>query len=263
MKKYLYVIKTTINDSMQYISSLLFRFVGFAILIAVLVSLWDFLYSEPGTTINGYTFNQMIWYLLLAEVISFGSGSKVATNEIRDTIKSGNIAYQINKPYNYIGFIVVKYMADTFIRFIMFLIIAIGLGILFAGPLESFKFISLLPAIFIYFLAVLLTGIIRILISISSFWVEDSKPFQMVYNKFILIFGVFFPLEMFPLFIQKIIKMTPIYGVSYGPAKLIIDFSWELALNVLVSQLITLVIVIILIGIIYGRGVKKLNVNGG
>ena len=154
-------------------------------------------------------------------------------------------------------------MADTFIRFIMFLIIAIGLGILFAGPLESFKFISLLPATFIYFLAVLLTGIIRILISISSFWVEDSKPFQMVYNKFILIFGVFFPLEMFPLFIQKIIRMTPIYGVSYGPAKLIIDFSWELALNVLVSQLITLVIVIILIGIIYGRGVKKLNVNGG
>ena len=66
MKKYLYVMKTTINDSMQYISSLLFRFVGFAILIAVLVSLWDFLYSEPGTTINGYTFNQMMGYLIVA-----------------------------------------------------------------------------------------------------------------------------------------------------------------------------------------------------
>ena len=101
------------------------------------------------------------------------------------------------------------------------------------------------------------------MISISSFWVEDSKPFQNVYNKFILIFGVFFPLEMFPNVIQTIIKLTPIYGVSYGPAKLVIDFSSGIFSSVILSQVISLVIVFILIGIVYGRGVKKLNVNGG
>ena len=68
---------------------------------------------------------------------------------------------------------------------------------------------------------------------------------------------------MFPDVIQIIIKMTPIYGVSYGPAKLIIDFSSGIFGNVLLSQVISLVIVYILIGIVYGRGVKKLNVNGG
>ena len=115
-------MKTTFNDSIQYVSSLLFRFVGFTIVMSVLISLWNFIYSEPGSTISGYTFNQMIWYLLLAEVITFGSGSKVATDEIRNCIKSGNIAYQVVKPYNYILFTICKYIADTFIRFIMFLI---------------------------------------------------------------------------------------------------------------------------------------------
>lgn len=263
MKKYLNVIKTTFNDTLQYSSSLIFRFIGFAVVMSVLISLWNFLYSDPNTLINGYSFNQMIWYLLLAEIITFGSGSKVATDEIKNTIKSGNIAYQVTKPYNYIIYIICKFIADTFIRFILFLITAVILGLFFAGPIENFNPISLIPAIPVFFFAVLIFGMVRILISLSAFWVEDSHPFQMVYQKFILIFGVLFPLEMFPKIIQTIIKFTPIYGVSYGPAKLLIDFNLDILTSVLLSQIITIIVVSILLSIVYGRGVKKLNVNGG
>ena len=263
MKKYLYVIKTTFKDTLQYSSSLIFKFLGFAVIMSVLISLWNFLYNEPNNTINGYTFNQMIWYLLLAEIITFGSGSKVATNEIRNTIKSGNIAYQVTKPYNYIGFTICKFLADTFIRFILFLIVAVILGFISVGPIENFNVVSLIPAIPVFFFAILITGMVKILISLSAFWVEDSNPFQMVYSKFILIFGVLFPLEMFPKIIQTIIKFTPVYGVSYGPAKLLIDFNLRILTSVLLSQVITIIVVTILLKIVYERGVKKLNVNGG
>lgn len=263
MKKYLNIMKTTFNDTLQYSSSLIFRFIGFAVVMSVLISLWNFLYSDPNTLIKGYSFNQMIWYLLLAEIITFGSGSKVATDEIKNNIKSGNIAYQVTKPYNYIVFTICKYLADTFIRFILFLIVAVILGLTFAGPIEGFNPISLIPAIPVFFFAVLIFGMVRILISLSAFWVEDSHPFQMVYQKFILIFGVLFPLEMFPKVIQTIIKFTPIYGVSYGPAKLLIDFNLDILISVFISQIITIIVVSILLAIIYRRGVKKLNVNGG
>ena len=263
MKKYLNVIKTTFNDTLQYSSSLIFRFIGFAVVMSVLISLWNFLYSDPNTLINGYSFNQMIWYLLLAEIITFGSGSKVATDEIKNTIKSGNIAYQVTKPYNYIIYIICKFIADTIIRFILFLITAVILGLIFAGPIEGFNPISLIPAIPVFFFAVLIFGMVRILISLSAFWVEDSHPFQMVYQKFILIFGVLFPLEMFPKVIQTIIKFTPVYGVSYGPAKLLIDFNLDILTSVLLSQIITIIVVSCLLAIVYRRGVKKLNVNGG
>ena len=263
MKKYLNVMKTTFNDTLQYSSSLIFKFIGFAVVMSVLISLWNFLYSDPNTLINGYSFNQMIWYLLLAEIITFGSGSKVATNEIKNTIKNGNIACQVTKPYNYILFIICKFIADTFVRFILFLIVAVILGLTSAGPIEGFNPISLIPAIPVFFFAVLIFGMVRILISLSAFWVEDSHPFQMVYQKFVLIFGVLFPLEMFPKFIQTIIKFTPVYGVSYGPAKLIIDFNLDILISVLTSQIITIIVVSCLLAIVYGRGVKKLNVNGG
>ena len=210
MKKYLNVMKTTFNDTLQYSSSLIFKFIGFAVVMSVLISLWNFLYSVPNTLINGYSFNQMIWYLLLAEIITFGSGSKVATDEIKNTIKNGNIAYQVTKPYNYILFTICKFIADTFVRFILFLIVAVILGLTFAGPIDGFNPISLIPAIPVFFFAVLIFGMVRILISLSAFWVEDSHPFQMVYQKIVLIFGVLFPIEMFPQIIQTIIKFTHI-----------------------------------------------------
>lgn len=263
MKKYLIVIKTTFNDSIQYASTILFRFIGFAITMSILLSLWTFIYKDGSGVINGYTLNQMMWYLLLAEVITYGCGSKVATDEITNIIKSGNIAYQVTKPYNFIGYIICKYMADTFIRFFLYAIVSIILGLIFVGPIVGLNIITILSAIPIFILALLLSGMIRILISLLSFWVEESRPFQLVYNKFVLIFGVFFPLEMFSKPIQKIIRLSPIYGVSYGPAKLVLSFTGKLFSSVLLSQLVSILIVAILIEIIYRIGVKKINVNGG
>ena len=68
---------------------------------------------------------------------------------------------------------------------------------------------------------------------------------------------------MFPEVIRPIIKCTPIFVVTYGPVKLLIDFSIENFINILIAQIIYLAIALIIIGIMYNKGVKKLNVNGG
>ena len=104
---------------------------------------------------------------------------------------------------------------------------------------------------------------IKYIISIFSFWIEDSTPFHWVYDKLILVLGTLFPIEMFPKVLQPIMKFTPIYVVTYGPAKLIIDFNMQNFIHILVAQIIYLVITISLVVILYEKGVKKLNVNGG
>ena len=68
---------------------------------------------------------------------------------------------------------------------------------------------------------------------------------------------------MFPKSLQSIIKFTPIYVVTYGPAKLIIDFSMSNFIQIIIAQIIYLVITMSLVVILYEKGVKKLNVNGG
>lgn len=263
MRKYLCVITTTFNDSLQYIKSLMFKFLSFTIIMFVLVCLWQFIYSDGNGVIKGYTLQQMVWYIILGELITFGSGSKVARDEVQNDIRSGNIAYQVTKPYNYPLYIICKYYADTIISFLMYIIIGLIVGLLFMGPIPNLNFITIIKVIPVFLLAVLETGLIRILISLTSFWVEDSKPFQNVWNKVVLMFGILFPIEVFPSIIGNIIRYIPVYSISYGPAKLVINFNDTLYTNVLLSQFISIIIILIIINLLYRKGVRNLNVNGG
>lgn len=79
----------------------------------------------------------------------------------------------------------------------------------------------------------------------------------------ILLIGTMFPIEMFPQYLRPIIKCTPIYVVTYGPAKLLIKFSLQNFVQILLAQIIYLFVAITLTLILYEKGVKKLNVNGG
>ena len=103
----------------------------------------------------------------------------------------------------------------------------------------------------------------KILISIISFWIEDSTPFHWIYDKMILLIGTMFPIEMFHQYLRPIIKCTPIYVVTYGPAKLLINFSLQNFVQILLAQIIYLFVATTLTLILYEKGVKKLNVNGG
>lgn len=79
----------------------------------------------------------------------------------------------------------------------------------------------------------------------------------------ILLIGTMFPIEMFPQYLRLIIKCTPIYVVTYGPAKLLINFSLQNFVQILLAQIIYLFVATTLTLILYEKGVKKLNVNGG
>ena len=79
----------------------------------------------------------------------------------------------------------------------------------------------------------------------------------------ILVIGTIFPIEIFPVSLQPVFKLTPIYTVCYGPAKLFIDFSGDKFLEILSAQIIYLAVGFLIMFFIYGKGAKKLYVNGG
>ena len=90
-----------------------------------------------------------------------------------------------------------------------------------------------------------------------------SNPFQWLYDKLILIVGTVFPIEIFPQAVRPLLKLTPIYTVCYGPAKMAVDFQAGQYFEILLAQLLYLAAGLALMFIIYGKGGKKLYVNGG
>lgn len=243
--------------------NILLGFFTFFMILFVFMCLWDYIYSDSANIINGYSKEQMIWYVIFTEIIWFGSRNRTLSAQITTDIKSGTIAYGMNKPYHYISYIIAKHLGEILIKLFLFTGAGLSIGLIFIGKLPGFRLYQLPFVLISLLFAIFINAFIRITISVLSFWIEDALPFHWIYDKLILIIGILFPIEMFPVWAQAYIKASPIYVVSYGPAKLMIDYSYGIFLQVLLAQVLYFIITLFLLYGMFQKGVKKLNVNGG
>ena len=262
MKKYLQIYKSTLMSTFQYVPDILFELVGYSLHIFIFFNLWNYIY-DPSQLINGYQKSQMIWYIIFTEIIWKATSGRTLCGRVSSDVRGGNIAYLLNKPYSYINYLLANHLGWTTTKTLVSIVIGFSLGIIFLRGLPYIPLAGILILIISSVIAVFISDFITILIGLVSFFIEDSIPIYWLYSKMILIIGVMFPLEYFPKIMQPVIKLSPIYVVCYGPAKLFVDFKYEYVPEILAAQLIYLTVAIIACFTLYRKGVKKLNVNGG
>lgn len=263
MRKYAVIYRSVLLENLQYIANIALGFVSYFIFIFVFINLWGYIYGESGNRIAGYTKEQMIWYVMITEMIWFGAHSEAVVGQVTADIRGGNIAYLMNKPYHYTLYILARHTGEWCIRMPMYMAFVVVIGLAMVGGIPGFGFPALLSSLVSIILGITINGVFKLCISLLSFWVEDARPFQWLYDKLILIVGTVFPIEIFPAAIRPFLKLTPIYTVCYGPAKLVVDFHGEQYLEILLAQVLYLAAGIGLMFFIYEKGVKKLYVNGG
>jgi ABC-2 type transport system permease protein len=137
------------------------------------------------------------------------------------------------------------------------------LGLIFLGTFPSINVLEFLGVILTSIFATVISILIVGAIGMLSFYIEDVNPIYWIYSKLILVFGTIFPVEFFPGIIQTFLRYSPVYVVSYAPAKLFVNYSTSGLIEVLISQGIYMIILFLLTHFIYRKGVRKLNVNGG
>ena len=263
MRKYIYIFKSELMSSLQYVSNLFINFIGYIIFIFVFLNLWNYIYTNPDEIINGYTKNQMIWYIVITELIYKIVEGRKFCRRIIDDVKGGNIVYNINKPYSYIGYAISSHMGEVATRAVFNSIFAFLLGLIFLGNISSLNFTQIIIVIISMILAIIINTVLIICIGLLSFKIEDANPVYWLFSKVILILGTIFPIEFFPEYIQIFLKYSPVYVISYGPANLFVNFNYKTAINILAAQVLYLIVSYGLCAILYKKGVKKLNVNGG
>ena len=263
MRKYIHIYKSELMSTIQYIMNILFRLINFILLIFIFMNLWNYIYDNPNELINGYSKNQMIWYVVITEIIWGAVDGRRYCRRIVDDVRGGNIAYMMNKPYSYIGYAISGHLGETTIKTIISIVVGFSFGFIFLKEFPTLSFTSLLIVTFSGILAVLISTLLITFIGLISFIIEDANPIYWLYSKMILVLGVLFPIEYFPGVLAQIMRYSPIYVTCYGPAKLFVDFNYSTALEILLSQIIYVFIAWALCYGIYKKGVKKLNVTGG
>lgn len=265
MNKYLSIYKTSFKQESKTIADSITAVISFVVIIYILKQLWDFIYggNGGGTLINGYTVNMMIWYMIMAEVLMYSVNARGTTRAFARDIQSGRIAYQLNKPYNYYAYQIFSNMGINMWKLIFLVPTGIVMGLIMLGPIPNFSFAYVVPLLVSLLLAVFLTCIIYGTVGLLSFWIEEATPFTWIIQKFQMLFGLFFPPEFFPIWLQPIINYSPIYAMISGPCKLMANFSWELFLEVSISQVVYIVLFVGVGLFLYKLGTKKVNVHGG
>lgn len=265
MNKYALVFKTSFKHEKVTVFNTFLRAVSFILVAFILIQLWSYIYGDGGVNqvINGYSMEQMLWYLIITEGIHFSARNHSIVTVIGNEVKSGSVAYKMNKPYNFYLYNITSFFANS-VWLLLFMIPAmllVGFGLVGMSP--TFTFYQIIPCLLTILGSVILVWSLHGIMGLISFWVEDATPFNWILSKFLMLFGVLFPLEFFPSIIQTIIMYSPIYSIFSGPAKLVANFSWNLFVKVFLSQVIWGVILIVIGLVIYNKGKKKVNVNGG
>ena len=263
MKKYLYIYKSELMTNIQYTFDFLVGFIAYCIMIFIFLNLWQYIYQDPNELINGYNMNQMIWYVIVTEILWMSLKGRDLCKKISGDVRSGNIAYNINKPYNYVEYTLWSHLGLVTIRFILVGFLGMVLGIIFLHTFPSLTILQFMGVLLSCLLATVISIYLITFLGLISFFIEDASPLYWVYSKMILVIGTLFPIEFFPQILQPIIKCTPIYVVSYGPAKLFVNFTIQEFMIILIAQVIYLIISFTICHLIYRKGVRKLNVNGG
>lgn len=263
MRKYLFIYKSELMSNLQYVFNILVAFIGYFIMLFIFLNLWQYIYSDPNEVINGYTMNQMIWYVTITEILWMSLGGRKLCRQICNDVRGGNIAYNINKPYSYVGYCLANHLGGITIKAIMYIILGMLVGFIFLGSFPTLNIFSILAILISGIFATVISILLITCIGLLSFFMEDSYPFYWLYSKFILVLGTIFPIEYFPKAIQPFLNLSPVYVVSYGPAKLFVDFNLSSLATVLITQVVYIIVCYLLCSFIYKKGVRKLNVNGG
>lgn len=256
MRKYIEIFKYSVKTQIKFIVDYIVSLFSFAIHIFIFNELWD--YILKGKQVAGYTREELIWYIIIAEFITY-SAFKIY-KKIGEMVKNGTIANMLIRPVDFINYTIFENMS-VYIKASVNLIFTIICGIVLVGTIEIsglgliFTCISCVIGIFIGILLQIFVGLI-------SFFTEENNSFWLIVQK-LSFFLVFTPIEFYPEIVQKIFGLLPTTYFVYAPARIFTKFDFYSSLKLLGFEILSGLFIYGIIRIMYRIGVKKINVNGG
>jgi len=220
MALYLQILSVTLAEYFAYrLNFILWRLRSFFGLV-IRYYLWLAVY-EHMSSIFGYSESQMLTYVLLSTIIS-GFVLSTRTPDIAGQTLNGDIINFLLKPFSFFGYFLTRDIVDKILNLIFSVV---EILILYA-LLKPQLFISSNPSTWFFVVALALLGNIiafniNVLISFIAFWSPEVWAPRFIFFILVMFFsGGFFPLDILPPFIYKLLLLTPFPYFYFIPTKI-------------------------------------------
>ncbi|MFN7971398.1 MAG: ABC-2 family transporter protein [Acidobacteriota bacterium] len=260
MRKLLAAFATSARERSAYRAELLGTAVFLGILLFIFSRLWIAVGQEQGT--GRYSVAKLLFYLVVTELVTMSPGNVHV--RIGDDVKSGEIALALLRPVGYVPWELAKAAGSAFVRLAMLTIFGIPAAFLLVGmpdlePMGVLIGIGILvPA------AVLVETCVRLLMGLLAFWFEDAAPFFWIWQKSSFVLGgLMMPLDLYPQWLRRVTEVLPFQALLYGPARTVVDFDPRFALRAFATLACWGLVLMLLLTVVYDRGRRRVQVNGG
>ena len=256
MRKYIEIFKYSMKTQLKFILDYFVSLISFGIHIFVFNELWD--YILKGKEVAGYTREELIWYIIIAEFITYSTFKSY--KKIGEMVKNGTIANMLIKPVDFINYTIAENLS-VYVKALVNAVFAIVLGLILVGPIDV-TIQGIIFTVIASIIGVFIGILIQTFVGLIAFFTEENSSFWLIIQKFTF-FLVFTPLEFYPEIVQKIFSILPTTYLIYAPARIFTKFEITEAIILLGLEILSGLVLYGIIRLMYAKGVKKINVNGG
>lgn len=244
--------------------------------VAVIVFLWIAVYKNSidgfDSVINGFTFKEMICYLVMINIFTFVTFDGSTLWTINDEIKNGTISMSFVKPISYrkrfiattLGFFAVVELIIGLPCFIISYIVFNLIGFISVTSIWTF-ILHIFLFLISQLIACLLNDVINYIFGILCFYTSSGFGINQIKSVLIsFLSGSLLPLAFFPGVFKDIIMYLPFSGMANNPIMiLLMKFNLVDSLLSIGLSILWLIILEFVAHIIFNHASKKITVHGG
>lgn len=240
------------------------RILGNIMMLLMWGFIWDALYKGKGS-VEDISFHSMLSYILVSQALQGIHGAGTPLWEIQERVRTGDIAMEILRPYDYPLRMLFSDLGSMFFYFITAVL-----------PLYTVVFLILSPELpgnlsqwSLFILSAILGYLIRYSIELTfglfTFWLVETGGVEDIFYFSISLFsGSVVPLWFFPDWLERIAYYLPFQGIYFVPNSIFVgQLSGQDLLLALLTQVIWLVICYALLRFVWLKASMKIVVQGG
>ena len=265
--KYLEYFKQGFKKSVEYKSYIIGTLTTPIFMGVFFYFIWQYIFlvkggGDPNFTIGGFTFKEMIIYLVIGLLINTARASEIS-DSISQVIKSGDIAIFLCRPVNFVKSLLSDGMGAKVINlgtfFILLLVITQVSGVGFPTP-KIFALFLVYGGLLVFF-----DIVINVIIGGLAFWLTEIWGVRSSIQQIMWILsGRAIPLSLFPSMMQSFLAWTPFLYLEYTFASIYLGkLAFNEALYAMGIFMIWIAIMLVVLKFIFWRGFKKLSSFGG
>ncbi len=276
--KYLEYFKLGFKTSIEYKSYLIGALVTPAFMGVFFYYIWSYIYQvkfetalAEGTalvsslsefTIGGFTFQEMMVYLIIGLLLNTARSSEIA-DRISQTIKSGDISIFLCRPVNFVKSLLADGIGSKVVNLFVFTILLIVMTYLFDLPTPSGS-IWIVFVIYL-FLMLIFDIVLYVIIGGLSFWFVEIWGIKASIEQILWILsGRVLPLTLFPMWMQSFLAWTPFLYLEFTFASLYLGkLTLIEALKAMGIFTFWIILLALLMRYLYKKGFAKLESFGG